>query len=355
MHGQMKALKPQGKFNRDIDPSPLLVSEFPALAPVIVNPDLSQAFWQHEHVAVRCKRLYVLLGRTALICIFLTMVFFDYEFTLQRVYGVSIAARVLGVAVAALGVGAQFWLIIGRIKEKWLIERFAAERLRCLKFQAFTLVPVAATPTQLASDVAAFTRKGIARLEQELLGGRSALYEFLPELVVPRETRDPSATADVIRDAFRVYESLRLEVQAQHFETQARVADERARFPSTISEITFALGGILACGQIGATAWSALNGFRTVPIPDTLQPWLAFFTLLLFVLSAVLAVYQRGSGDEPHYERYKHYAREIGRIRMNRDPESTSSFLDTVSRVERIEWRELYEFCRDGMRSNYIF
>jgi len=91
---------------------------------------------------------------------------------------------------------------------------------------------------------------------------------------------------------------------------------------------------------------------RASPISDIGQGWLNFLTLALFVISAIIAVHQRGSAHQSHAERYEHYAKEIRRIKQGRSP---VSLLATVSDMERIALSELRDFCRDTQNSNYVF
>jgi len=337
--------------NRDIRPSDQVVNAFPQLQALLVNRAISHAFETHERSALRWKWRYTILGRTALICIFVVMVFFDYEFVLVRPQGVSEISQMLATALAGVGVASQLAIILGRVKERWLVERFAAERLRCLKFQAFAVAACSKDAEQLASHVLAFTTQGIAHLDQELMGGRAALEQFSPsELSVIPHLSDTCTNSELIRDAFRVYDSTRLEVQAQHFEHCSHVSDRRARMPTLLSEITFVMGGMLAFGQICASAWQGLEGKE----PILLERWASFLTLLFFVLSAILAVYQRGAADAPDAERYRHYARELRRIRTRGEPRNPEEFLQIVEQTEQVELRELFDFCRDAMHSSYI-
>jgi hypothetical protein len=339
------------RSNRDIHPSEQLVSAFPNLRSLLVNRAILQAFETRERAALRWKRRYTFLGRTALICIFVVMIFFDYEFVLVRPQSVSETSQMLATALAGIGVAAQLAIILGKTKERWLLERFAAERLRCLKFQAFAVVACSKDAEQLAGHVLAFTTKGIARLDQELMGGRAALDQFSPsELSVIPHLSNTCTNSEFIHDAFRVYDSTRLEVQVQHFEHRSHVSDRRSRMPALLSEITFVLGGMLAFAQICATAWQGFQGNEHVP----LERWASFLTLLFFVLSAILAVYQRGAADTPDAERYRHYARELRWIRTHGEPRNAEEFLQIVEQTEQVELRELFDFCRDAMHSSYI-
>lgn len=65
-----------------------------------------------------------------------------------------------------------------RAKDQWLANRFAAERLRCFKFQLFSVLEEASDAEGLSTKVKQRTGEGLAALEQELMAGRSAILEF---------------------------------------------------------------------------------------------------------------------------------------------------------------------------------
>jgi hypothetical protein len=252
-----------------------------------------------------------------------------------------------------VGLAAQLILIFGRLKERWLLARFAAERLRCIKFQAFALVARESDPAKAAREAALFTEQAIANLSQELMGGRSAMLQFNPsELAVDSADPHGHGNRGFIETAEAVYERLRLEVQMQHFEAQAHMAREADRLPATLSEVTFVLGAVIACLGIILASHGALP-----PTPGALlaQAWLHFATWSLFAASAVMAVYQRGAAGKSNADRYSRYARDIGRIRTRYPYETPAGFADAVRDMESVALQELDEFCRDAEQASYVF
>lgn len=353
--GKATTAVPTEIFNRDIDPSRRLASAYPGLCPLIVNTAVSQVFEAYEREARRWKRVYVGLGMTALISIFLAMVLFDFQFSLQGAYRVPRFVSILSEIVAAVGLVSQIALLTGGVSDRWLVARFAAERVRCLKFQAFALIGQSPDAQTLAAKVDAFFNEQLARLEQEIMGGRSAVEEFSPsELPHAPKIPAPGANSVLMHDGAVVYDSLRLGVQAQHLERQAHACEDRARLPALVSEATFVIGGLMALSQILFIAWSGILLHAIPMLGGLTQSWIGFVTLLMFVISAIVAVYQRGSGNEFHMERYKHYAREVRRIRT-RANEGGMGLLETVAQMEDVALRELFDFCRDARHSNYIF
>jgi hypothetical protein len=342
--------------NRDINPAEDLAVAYPALRPLIFNEPIAQAFAEQEDAANFWKQMYQASGNTALICIFIAMIVFDYQVTLQSHYGAPRALAPLSALLVAIGLAAQLVLMIGKIKDRWLASRFAAERIRCLKFQAFGVIGTAVTEATLAEKVAAWTSRNMADLNQELLGGRAAVVEFSPaEALVPLGPLDPRADPKLIRDASRVYDTLRISVQGQHVAEYLKKAEGRAAVPAMFSEILFGAGALLTFIQIAIASWSTLHPEQANVLSPLTDAWLAFLTLLMFVASAILAVYERGSGFEHEAERYIAYARELRRIRLLHAEEGVTPFLDSLTKMEEVALRELHDFCRDAKHSNFIF
>ena len=129
------------------------------------------------------------------------------------------------------------------------------------------------------------------------------------------------------------------------------MSDKRSRIWTFLSEIAFAMGGILAFIQL---CNAVANGLARLGVSRS-ELWLEFVALLLFIGSAVLAVYQRGSSHTPDAERYKHYARELRLLSRQNEAPSPEEFLHLVEQTEQIEARELFDFCRDAAHSSYIF
>jgi hypothetical protein len=337
--------------NRDIGAAADLAKAHPHLAPLIENAAISQAFSRRERAAVRWKRLYEVFGRLGLVCVLLAMVAFDYQITIhprpRETAWLAIASAVLGAA----GLASQIFIVITGAKEKWNTERFFAERIRCLKFQAFGLVGRVASPAELKTTVESWTRGALASLQQESMGGRAAVLDFSPsEVAIPISEITPRTDMSLLEEASSIYDALRLEVQAQHFSAKYHRDIERARWPEVLSQLCFAGGAILATVEFLLAVWS--NSSLSAK-SGSWQDWLSFSTLLLFILSAIVAVYERGAAYQPEAERYLSYLREVRRIRLKHA--DTGAFMIRIKEMEEVALRELRDFTRDSLRSNYIF
>jgi hypothetical protein len=342
--------------NRDINPSDQLVSAYPDLTCLLRNEAVSTAFAGYEKSAVRWKRIYVFFGRLSLIAVFLAMVSFDYQITLQRVYSPLPFLAGLGAAFAATGLFSQALLGFTRAKDRWLGARFAAERLRCFKFQLFTVLEEVADPEGLAQKVKHRTSEGLATLEQELMGGRSAILEFSPfDVLAMPHKKVAHSSRKLLDEAATTYDILRFSVECQHFEERYRAHDRETKFPSLLSEFSFMAGAMLACvGILTALLPDGWHLFQFLKAEDV-REWVDFLTWMLFVLSAVVAVYERGSAHQQNAERYVAFGREVRRIRANALAHMPASFFEAIREMEHLMLREIQDFCRDVKHSNYIF
>lgn len=112
---------------------------------------------------------------------------------------------------------------------------------------------------------------------------------------------------------------------------------------------------MLACIGILTTLLPQSGGLFHVLTIHGVMEWVDFLTWMLFVLSAVVAIYERGSAHQPNAERYVTYGREIRRIRSGAAAHLPHSFFDAVREMEHLMLREIQDFCRDVKHSNYVF
>jgi hypothetical protein len=342
--------------NRDINPSDRLTSAYPDLTCLLRNDSISTTFAGFEKTAVRWKNIYVVFGRLSLIAVMLAMVSFDYQITLKGVYGAPPFLAGIAAAFAATGLFSQALLGVTHAKDRWLSARFAAERLRCFKFQLFTALEEVSDSETLATRIRQRTDEGLAALEQELMGGRSAILEFSPfDVLSPPRKKATHTNKKLLDDAAAIYDSLRFSVESQHFEDRFRDHDRETKFPSLLSEFSFMFGALLAgIGILIALLPPQWRLSQLMTAPQVME-WVDFLTWLLFVLSAVVAIHERGSAHQANAERYVTYGREIRRIRTNAMTHMPASFFEAVREMEHLMLREIQDFCRDVKHSNYIF
>jgi hypothetical protein len=254
----------------------------------------------------------------------------------------------VGELLGIVALVAQGAMLAARLKERWILARFHAERLRCLKFQAFAFLATANNLGEAERNARAFTEEAIANLSQELMGGRAAMLQFSPlEHMRGMFGQLGRSHGEVFRRASLAYERLRLEVQLQHFDSRAHHSREADRLPSAAADVAFGAGTVIA---VAALLTGGLTNSQT-----PLAPWFRFATLVLFILSAVLAIYQRGAASKANAERDSRYAREIGRILSRQPPGSAAGFAETVREMETVAMQELEEYSRSAEMASYLF
>jgi hypothetical protein len=143
-------------------------------------------------------------------------------------------------------------------------------------------------------------------------------------------------------------------VESQHFEDQFRAHDRSTKFPSLISEFSFMAGAALACIGILTTIMPEGWSLYQLLTARGVMEWVDFLTWMLFVLSAVVAIQERGSAHQQNAERYLTYGREIRRIRASAMTHLPASYFEAILEMEHLMLREIQDFCRDVKHSNYI-
>ena len=169
--------------NKDICPNVDFDALYPAATPVIRNQLVKDAFELHETAACKARNTYIRLGSTALVFVLSGALFTVIDALVIQYVSVSLVFRhYLGVAFAiivSLGLAIQYLLYVSKTKQKWLSNRFAAERLRSIKFQAFAIAIDAKNENDFEERVEKFTRGEIAILNQEMNASHSLLFDSL--------------------------------------------------------------------------------------------------------------------------------------------------------------------------------
>lgn len=329
--------------NADINPPPTLLKSHPALQPLLANTAISARFAQHETAAVKAKKWYTRLGVFSLAAIFTTMASLVVALTFAPPFAESRWFTVALGALGALGVGAQIGLLATPLKQRWLSGRYAAERLRCIKFQAFAYAAGAGNE----QGGLRYTDAAIGRLEVELDKPFAAMQEFEPATALgeapPTSGAMPPALLAELVETYRV---LRLDYQINHARHCINQIKEESRLPAAASEISFWFGAALGYIDLILGAYNLDQG-------ATLRQ---FLTLFLFVLSALLFVLERGRSHGAALERYEDYAKKLAAAGRLLDRATTpADFIDAVRETEAAALQELQAFCREARKSTYLF
>ena len=129
--------------NRDVFPTDTTTEVFAPVRTLFQIPAIDEAFNKHEAAAVRAKRRYHRFGRLAIILIAFSSIYTVAEAIIIPPYPAQPLTSAIAALLAGLGIVLQIYLITTHQKEKWLLNRYAVERLRSAKFQAYHLGHIA--------------------------------------------------------------------------------------------------------------------------------------------------------------------------------------------------------------------
>ena len=159
--------------NRDMFPASGTISSFQDIAPLLEQPIFDEAFKAHDKAALRAKKLYHRFGQIAILMIAFSGIFTIAEALLFPKLFNNIILTLFAATMAFSGLVLQFYIMLTRQKEKWLINRYATEYIRSLKFQSFALADQAISAEHLGELAKNFASKRMASLENDLNAGLS--------------------------------------------------------------------------------------------------------------------------------------------------------------------------------------
>ncbi|MEQ1817811.1 MAG: hypothetical protein ABL871_04310 [Terricaulis sp.] len=342
------------EFNRDMGVSEDFVDAHVAIRPLLSNAKIERWFKRYDRAAVLWKKAYEFFGALSLVCIAAAALYLGYRLALAPTYGVLRELDAAGVIVGAVGLISQLVLIFAQLRDRWLLSRFAAERLRCLKFQAFRALFEPQRDPDLALAVDRHAEREVAGLRQELRAGYTAIGAFSPSATLPVWTASREGEADILQQAREVYDDLRIAMQLQHFEGRIEIARKKEQSPGALSDWVFVLASLLTLTELSLNGLHLVANFDAPEIPAFIQPWWWFVVWSLFVISAVLAIYGQARVQRVDADRYEQYRREIVEVR-NQKVADWTSFASRVYAMELIALRELQDFCRDQRYFGYLF
>ena len=253
--------------------------------------------------------------------------------------------NILVIALGLSGLVIQIYLIVTKQKEKWLINRFAAERLRSIKFQAYPLVTVAPSTTVLSQLADAFYSKEIARLDMELNSGITALMHFSPTRSIVRTTLNSiSASAEISREGQNAYRELRLDYQKRFATSEVDSLRETQRIGYTSGDILYLAGAFLLVG--------ALVSKLLAPNQIATSNWIDFLGVASFIIGMMKAMAANASISEASKVRYEDYVQALDECDQELEREH-ARFAQVVEKIERIALEELHQFCKSASQISY--
>ncbi|MFN7163692.1 MAG: hypothetical protein ACK4P2_02635 [Hyphomonas sp.] len=327
--------------NRDMFPAADMRARFKSIGALLTNEPVDSAFLSHEALSVAAKRLYHRLGLASVVLISGSTVYTIAETLLF--HGLAPPALSLAMAVAAmLGISSQVFMLAAKLRSKWLVNRFACERLRSMKFQAYALAAGARAEEELAEAVAAFSRIELTRLESELNVGIAIFENFVPERIIP-DPEPPAFPGDaaIIREATLAYRELRIQYQDRFAMRELHRLKENRRFFHSAADLIYFAGACLVLLSLLA---------KIIPgMPIT--AWVDFLAISAFVASLSKLVLDSASLTDPSAARFVRYREDIARVINSIDQGAGLDHYVPV--MERIALGELEQFCDASKSINY--
>lgn len=325
------------EFNLDIHPKDDTRALYPRLGFIFDNNRLREAFSQRDADAARFKARYWRLTTLAVILISVSVVsaisfwlFTDDvpKLPLRQIAGYT---GFLGLS----GAGLELFLIVTRTKEKWLFNRFLAERLRSYIAQLYAAGAAARDEAAFRDVVQSYTTHALAALDGDAQMGKAAFRRFQPEhgILTFGTVSDPSP--DLLRECQTAYQTLRVDFQKKFVKGELEKLSDLGRVENSVTDISFILG--VAFTVVGLLA-------LPFPLDDLVSKSMVLAGVLLFFLSAILGLTGTGNVSQGNYRRYQNYLDQIDALPSPTD-ESPEAFVERIKHMETEALRELEAFC----------
>jgi hypothetical protein len=332
--------------NRDVFPTHDVQNLYSLLAPLISNSLIDKPFSAHEEAANRAKQHFHRRGRLALVLVLASTVFtVAQRLVVPTFSGLELVSS--GFVLCGLtGLAIQIHLLVKKQKQIWLRHRFAAERLRSIKFQGYQFAMISASRDDLRKKVDAFYSREVAALENELNAGYSALVNFSPgKGIAEHWTKAVSASnSDIGVMAKDAYRNLRIAYQRRFAESEVLTLQQKQRVGYTAADILYLSGGVLAI--------AALTSKIIFPNASGVSNWIDFLAITAFVVGLVKTIMDNASLAETSKVRYEDYLRALDECETE-IREDKSDFSTIVRRIERVVLGELSDFCQSASQISY--
>lgn len=334
--------------NRDMFPSDATQARFADIGPLLENTLLDEAFLRHEAKAVRAKRIYHRVGRFAILLIAISAIYTISDALVLQASRWTTTFTLSAAVFAIIGIAMQATIIVTRQKEVWLLNRFACERIRSLKFQSFHLGDNASDKTGLQAAVNEFTSRHLSRLENDLNAGMAMLERFSPDKALDTPDHEKLGNSDpkMAVQAREAFEELRLRYQINFASSEVAFLRGKMRSVTSIQDVMYFSAVALAFLSLGIKIFDPAHNLPT--------NWIDFAAITLFISGATKAITDNALLQEQSQGRYETYigALEHAMVVANGRRASLDELVDAIERVCLVE---LDLFCQDALRVSYRF
>lgn len=338
--------------NRDLFPTSATKTQYEEIIPLIDQPLIDGEFLRHDRAAIGAKKQYHRFGQLAIVLVALSAIFTIAEALVLPVLFQNVVLTYLAVTMAFVGIVLQCYIIFTHQKKKWLLNRYASEYIRSLKFQSFVLAHEAKDKNHLSELVNAYAVKQIARLQNQLNAGYAILTDFSPGKISEQlrpATRKTASNPELSALALEAYLELRFDYQKNFSLNNVEAFKVRRRWFTSSQDMIYLTAAIMAFISLGAKVLT--NAGASIP-----TDWIDFSAITLFILGATEAIMDNALLEEQSQVRYEQYVRELSETHTRLDNLRKSQILpDYVLNIELVCLGELGEFCRSAERISYRF
>jgi len=336
------------EHGRDIAPRDRLLEQYSPLKPLLVNPIIDDEFARRDQAAQTAKKQFHRLGQVAVLMIAASAIFTLAEALVPGLIPKSVILRLIAVSVAGIGILLQLYLILTGQKQKWLLNRYATERLRSIKFQSYQNALMAESTEDLQLKTDAFLNKAIADLDNELNGGIAVLRAFRPEdaylkISTPKTARSPDLAAMMMS----AFQDLRIKYQIRFANSEIERFTSRRRLFNSTQDMVYLAAAIFTFMALGAKLFEPLGVLIATG-------WMEFLAVSFFIIGATEAILDNALLEEQSQSRYDQYAKDIDMV-LQRSKDDTNSAAGIIADMEALCLGELSQFCAAAQKISYRF
>jgi len=331
--------------NRDLFPTQDVQTLYKSVKPLVVNPLVDDRFLEHEKAASDAKKLYHGRGRVGMLLVLVSALFTIAQALVIPAFPGLRFVSTFAIVLGSIGLAIQIHLLVTKKKQLWLLHRFAAERLRSIKFQAYPLALPAGSTEDLKLKADVFYSREVARLEMELNAQDAALVLFSPANAVAQATSETDPADQEIETMARsAYRELRIAYQRRFATGEIQLLQQQQRIGYTSADVLYLLGAALTV--------AALTSKLAFPTAVTWSNWIDFLAVTAFIVGLFKTIMDNASLAETSKARYENYVRALEECDAELTAES-ANFPDIVRRIERVVLDELSHFCQSASQISY--
>lgn len=337
--------------NRDIFPSSAMSDQYNLISPLLNQPHFDDAFRSYDQKALGAKMLYHRFGQASILMVAFSAIFTIAEALVLPGLFQNKILTYFAAAMALTGIVLQCYIIFTKQKQKWLINRYAAEYVRSLNFQSYVLAHQARDEGHLEALLAEFAKRSLNKLDHSLNAGYSILADFSPGKILEQlisEVRAQPENSEISAQADGAFSQLRFEYQRNFARNQIESFRGRRRIFNSTQDMIYLSAAVFAFLSLGAKVLTYMGA-------ELQTDWIDFIAVTLFILGATEAIMDNALLEEQSQARFEQYMRDLDEATASYEKLESRSFPEYVMAVEGVCLGELGEFCRSAEKISYRF